>query len=93
MVPPALSLLIPRFAARFDNLPTIQFRIWLQSVGSSTDKTFTITNNTNSRVFGNIILDGPFTIVGDSAYNIAPGQSQTFTSSSIPPRQAPLQAT
>jgi hypothetical protein len=50
-----------------------------KAVGTLTDKTFTITNNSNTTIFGTISVTAPFSILGDNTYNLAPGQSQTIT--------------
>ena len=50
-----------------------------RSVGSTTDKTVTLFNNSSTRIFGSLGVTGSFSVVGGSAYNLAPGQSQTFT--------------
>ena len=50
-----------------------------RSVGSITEKTFTITNNSGSQIFGSLSVTGSFSVIGSSAYNLAPGQTQTFT--------------
>jgi len=50
-----------------------------RTVGSITDKTFTITNNSSTTIFGTISLSGSFSVVGDNTYNLAPGQSRDIT--------------
>lgn len=50
-----------------------------REVGSITDRTYTLTNNGSTRIFGSISVSGPFSIVGDATYNLDPGQSKAFT--------------
>src|SRR5712691_1265025 len=49
------------------------------AVGSTADRTFTVTNAGGGMLTGNASTSGPFSIVGMGSYNLSAGASQTVT--------------